>query len=343
MTQQPYVRPEPQRDRWGRYVLPFPAGNGKTGAPSSWQRATTLIKMASDTYHLDAWKQRNIAKGLALRPDLAAQASMLDVKADKDRLNGIVSQAMDAAGSSIAANLGTALHSMTEVYDATNTLDGIPEEFHSRMADYSDALDRARITIVPEYIERVTLSVRYQSAGTFDRIVKLSDGTYAIFDLKTGSDLSFGWDEIEAQLALYEDGVNSHGLWCGNNIGWCKPVTVRRDFGLVAHLPANGSGCKIYRTDMTSGHKLVKLCCEIRDSRKKKSSMPAAETGDPVGPDPYRLDAAPDGWDERLARCNTREELVQVAAEARAAGQWNERLANWARSYAKAIELGVMK
>lgn len=334
------ARPEPKRDRWGRYLLPFPAPVGKKGATQPWQRATTLIKKAADTYHLEAWKQRNVAKGLALRPDLAARAAMLDIKDDSKALNDLVGQAMEAAGSATAANLGTALHSMTEAYDETGLLDTVPAEYHGRMREYREALDRHRITVVPEFIERITVSTNYRTAGTFDRIFLLSDGSYVIGDLKTGSTLDFGWDEIEAQLAVYEDGVNSNGLWCGDDIGWCKPVKVRTDFGLVVHLPATGEGCKIYRTDMAAGHDLVRLCCEIRDHQNGRNKLPQPEMGDPVGPDPFSVDeVAPDGWEERLARATTREELVQVAKDARALGQWNERLADWARSYAKAMEM----
>ena len=94
------ARPEAKR---GRYTLPNPA-NGKS---KSWQRVTNFIKLVDDTYHLELWKQRNVAKGVAMRPDLVEAIQPLDVKQDKERLNRIVERAQDIAGAYKMSSEGT--------------------------------------------------------------------------------------------------------------------------------------------------------------------------------------------------------------------------------------------
>lgn len=334
LTEPPEI---PTADRWGRYRFPHPEKN-RTTILEPWTRTTTLIKAISDEYHLNAWKQRSVAKGLALRPELVASAAMLDVKADSKKLNDLVGKAMDAAGAGAKAELGTALHSMTESYDWTGSLDAVPEAYRPRIMEYAEALKAHGLRVAPDMIERCVVSTTYRAAGTFDRGVQLSDGTYACLDLKTGSSLDFGHKEIAAQLAVYVDGFNAHGVWNGKSMD--RYVVngsggFRTDFGLVAHLPSDGSGCAIYRVYLEPGREWAAECLRVRTMRSDKRDPFELLAGDPCT-DPYDVG---DSWEGLLAGCNTRAELVEVMNRARAAGEWNDRLANWARSYAKALEV----
>src|SRR5579885_594723 len=96
---------EPNVNRYGQYLLPDPS----TGTETAYQRVTTFAKLMGDTYALDMWNRRMVAKGLTLRPDLYAQvaAATLDEKA---LLNTICEQAGEAAGTSEGRNKGSALH-----------------------------------------------------------------------------------------------------------------------------------------------------------------------------------------------------------------------------------------
>ncbi len=176
----PAAKPEPKRDRWGRYMLPHP----DTGKRQAWTRATTMAKSISDTFALNMWSQRMTAKGLALRPDLVALAGTLDVKADKDRLNSLVDQAKDAAGQKVAANLGTAVHSYTEHVDGGGSLESVPVLHRPEVAAYLAAMRDAGLTAVPHLIERITVVPEFGTAGTLDRVLQEADGSYVIGDVK---------------------------------------------------------------------------------------------------------------------------------------------------------------
>src|SRR5215472_1429035 len=123
MTTAP-LRPEPERDRYGRYILPDP----KTGKRRSWTRATTWAQTIADTYALNQWQKRMVALGLAQRPDLLAQvATVLEPDAEEH------------AGASQRSNLGTALHSFLEHLDLGREVQ-VPEPWDQDVAAYRQTL-----------------------------------------------------------------------------------------------------------------------------------------------------------------------------------------------------------
>ena len=111
------TRPEPKRDRWGRYLLPVP-GQLK---PVAHTRVTTLVKALDDTSNLEKWACRMTALGLAERADL--RALVASHRDDKAALNRVVDQAKEAARSGAGANTGTALHRFAELVDAGMDVD----------------------------------------------------------------------------------------------------------------------------------------------------------------------------------------------------------------------------
>lgn len=269
-------QPEPDRDSYGRYVL--------HGKPHT--RATTFAKLGANTKAIEAWNERNVTRGLTLRPDLLMLANGLEVKRDRAQLNSIAAQAKDAAGSKVAANIGTAYHAFSERIDAhLMTLPEVPQQYQGRVFQYIDALARTGLTTRPEWIERTT-AVRADQvgaplpvAGTLDRIFQLPDGSLVIGDLKTGSDLSYGEMEIEVQLALYAHGVNTHGLFDWNTKTW-QPlqlfdflpgsVKVRTDIAIVIHLPADGDDCTLYVADIERGWRDAQRLGPLQASLKEK-------------------------------------------------------------------------
>lgn len=273
-------QPEPDRDRWGRYLI---TGVGHT-------RATTFAKMGSSTYALGEWNERMLIKGLTERPDLLALAHGKDVKRDKKELNKIVDDAQTHAGNKVAANIGTAYHTFTERLDAgLMTLDQVPVQYRARCEQYLNAVRAHGLVTRPEWMERTTavradqVSAPAPVAGTLDRIWQLPNGELVIGDLKTGSDLSYGWAEIAVQLALYAHGVNTFGLFDWNTKTWQPPqhalstsgvdfrTHVRTDFAIVMHLPADGDGCTLYRVDLVKGWEYVQVSGEVQSRQKDKS------------------------------------------------------------------------
>lgn len=322
------MRPEVVR---GRYKLPHPV----TGKATSWQRVSNLIKLAEDTYHLELWKQRNVAKGLAMRPDYVEAVQHMEVKRDKARLNTICERAQDIAGAYAMSDEGTALHKSAELADyafgsLNGTEDGVPpvdKRHRSRIQLYLDALIANGLSVAPGMIERVIVSTAYEVAGKFDRVYRLGDGSYVMGDLKTGDSLDLSLPSIAAQLDCYRDGINRHGVWTGSR--YDDTIKVRDDFGLVVHLPSTREEVTVYRVDLAAGAELNRVNLEVRQARRTK----AKHVSEIFQADAYRASGATAEaeWLELLNAAHTVDQLISIAARARTFGQWNERLAGQAR------------
>jgi len=320
------ARPEAKR---GRYTLPNPL----TGKSKSWQRVTNFVKMTDDTYHLELWKQRNIIKSFSQmavdgRVDIR-QVVKHDVKQDRNRLNKMAETALDVAEAFKMADEGTALHTSTELADyAGGDLNRVPVHHRRKVRMYLDALAIHGLTVVPGMIERVTVSMRYECAGKFDRIYRLADGTCVIGDLKTGDSLDLAFPSIAAQLECYEDGINEHGVFDGR--GYNTSIKVREDFGIVVHLPSTRDEVHVYRVSLDQGRAINAGNLHIRQVRGIKAQH-VSEAYPAEVLTPYELDAY---WVEQLNAAWSYEGLLDVVQSARHFGQWNERLADVARNLA---------
>jgi hypothetical protein len=136
---------ETKRDRFGRYLIPHP----DTGKEQAWTRATTFAKSISDTYALSQWGLRMALLGATVRPDIVQRAHGKHVKADKQLLDELTADLKNAAGDKVAANLGTSMHSFTEMADrawhspggARSVLNQVPEEARVMVETYIRLLE----------------------------------------------------------------------------------------------------------------------------------------------------------------------------------------------------------
>lgn len=268
-----------ERDSFDRYKLPHPV----TGKVRSWQRATTLVGMCENTFNVDAWQKRCLLHGLTHRPDLLESAYGLDVKVDSKRLNEIAGKAMDAGGSNVASNLGTAFHTATETVDGGGSLNEISPRFKAGVQAYQAELSAYGVVIIPEMIERRVILADLGVAGQLDRIVLvpadspagrylgLTQDTYMIADIKSGSSVELGDGKIAAQLALYAHAVNESGVYRPTGFCqgvWEKDITVSETIALVMHVPQGNGACRLNDVDLIEGWATVEECLRVRDRRK---------------------------------------------------------------------------
>lgn len=304
------------RDRYGRYKLRHPSKDAMLAA----SRTTTVVGAAEDMFNLAQWQKANVVMGLARRPDLIAMAA--GCKPGDKRLRGLVEDAEDAGGGNVAANMGTAMHAFTEDVDRGGRYADVPETYRADVAAYRGALYRYRLTVVPMAIERVTMTSRWDGvAGTFDRIYRLHDGTYAIGDVKTGS-VTYDSRKMEGQLAVYAAGANEVGVYDVAEKRWDRlPFDVRTDFGLIVHIPVGQGECTVYKADLERGREHVAFCAEVRRYRKAKGRLR-----------PYEFDRyTEDGWRDVLAQARTRETLQVIGRLINADGAMTESLREFAR------------
>jgi Zinc knuckle len=246
-----------QRDRWGRPLIVPPEG----GQAVPYVRATTYAGTLDDTHGLTGWKCRMTALGLVDRQDLRiATAAHRD---DKKELDAIVEQAQEAAGSSAAATMGTAVHKVTELIDLGKPTGTIPDEIVADVEAYQKATAKMKMLAVETFV----VVDEHRVAGTFDRQVGFEGNPY-IGDLKTSKSLDFGVGKFAIQLALY-----SRGKVFDYATGQRSPLTVDQDWGMIIHLPVGKGECTVYWIDLASGWEAVEYCAWVRKWRSRRDLL----------------------------------------------------------------------
>lgn len=251
------------RDRWGRPLITPPGG----GKPEPYVRISTLAKTLDDKTALAKWMCRQTAIGLAQRPDLV---SLVGASADNKKTVGdAVEQAMAAAKSDQAANIGTTLHALTEAYDGgTYDPQFVTPEMHTDVTAYAVAMEKIKIDAVEVFIVVDDL----KAAGTFDRIVTLPDGRRMVADIKTGQSEPKYPHGATTQIALYAHGTPYHP-----ETGRAQALAdlgVSQTEGLLIHLPAGTGTCDLYILDLEVGWALATVASKVREFQKAKPITP---------------------------------------------------------------------
>lgn len=303
LEQIPEVPSGIQRDRWDRPLIIPKDG----GPPVAYTRASTLGKAIEDTYHLSKWLQRSVAYGLSRRPDLIALVASIATNEGEDRgpLDELCEKAHEAARGNQGANVGTAIHKLSEREDAGEDLSYLPALLLEALAAYRHWMRIFEVLATETFVACDAV----QTAGTFDRVVRLlvdlhfrhpvrgnvviPAGTILIVDLKTGKAESakYWGPTYGVQQAVYQGG---DPYLPGGRITWEKllgPGLVPSDeWAILLHIPSDSpqdSGLVV--VDLKVGREMADLCLEVRKARKDRGLMndafvaeaPAAHVQDP--------------------------------------------------------------
>jgi hypothetical protein len=245
-----------KRDSFGRPLIIPPDG----GKPVAYRRCTTFIDVLSDRSALERWKQRKTAIGLAARKDLLLRVATS--KHDNKALDQVCEWALKASGSDSSANIGTAIHSLTEAIDRGNTPE-IPEDFAKDIQAYLAATK----PFFMEQIEVFVVNDDLRVGGTFDRVVSRPEGIRMVADLKTGS-VHFDAGKIAMQLAVY---ANSQVYDVAT--GERSKLSVNTEVGLVFHLPQGEGKCSVLQADLVAGWQGAQLAADVWAWRAKKGFL----------------------------------------------------------------------
>jgi hypothetical protein len=247
-----------KRDRWGRPLIQ-PVDGGK---PIAYTRVSTLAKTLDNKEQLMRWKCRQTAMGLGKRTDLVAMAGA--VGDDKGKLDEIVAEAMSAAASNAAANLGTTLHALTEHVDNGTKPDYLPGELIGDLTAYEEAM--RGITVLGS--EKFIVNDDVQAAGTFDRLLALPGVGMVVADIKTGQHEPNYPHAACIQVATYARGhLYDHDK---GRIKYLPDLGVSTDVGLMIWLPAGKARCELYLLDLNLGWELAQTAARVRDVYKSK-------------------------------------------------------------------------
>lgn len=220
------------------------------GKPKRCKSVTAVVSLPDDKSQLNAWKMRQLVIGLGKAPHLLDDVDFTH----RGPVVSIVDEAMKAAGSSDAADYGTATHTVTEKGDRGEELDAIERFTYAR---WQSAIEAAGLEIVPELIEGVVVFPEERICGRFDRIARRrSDGSMPVVDLKTGQSAIDYPHSTVAQLATYANAplrcdIGAEGD--GETETFFKmPDEIDRKIGIVIHMPPEGDA-SVYEVNLTLG------------------------------------------------------------------------------------------
>lgn len=260
------------RDRYGRpLIVPLgPLGLPMLDKPHvAYTRVSSFGEVLEDKYNLSRWQQRMVAKGLALRPDLYLAASATPLE-NKFKLNTIAEQAMEAAGAHTKANIGTELHSLTELVDRGEELpETLPSEHRASLDAYAELACRFEMTA----IERFMVCDELQAAGTPDRLGRsLFDHApeVQVLDLKTSGSANY-LSKYACQLAIY-----AHSQFYDPESGQRTPVLLDEHTGWIFHVPQGEGTAQLFKVDLKQGWEAALLAADVRKYQKKKGLVTAA-------------------------------------------------------------------
>jgi hypothetical protein len=287
LEQIPEVPTEIQRDRWDRPLI-VPKDGGR---PIAYTRASTLGKAIEDTYHLSKWQQRSVAYGLSRRPDLLALVASIATNegADRGPLDELCEKAHEAARGDQGANVGTAIHKLSEREDAGEDLSYLPPELLDALAAYREQMRSFEVLATETFVACDAV----QTAGTFDRVVRLlvdlqfrhpvrgnvviPAGTVLIVDLKTGKAESakYWGPTYGVQQAVYQGG---DPYTASGRMTWEQLLgegnVPSDEWAILLHIPSDSpQDAGLIVVDLAIGREMADLCLEIRNARRNKGLM----------------------------------------------------------------------
>lgn len=264
-----------RRDQHGRYLILEPGGTRERG----YTRVTTVAKTLDDGGGLIPWKATATIVGASRRPGLSAKWQALISQnpdpwyasaASKKACKELVEECATAGGSTDRAELGTALHALTDQLDLGHTLVGLTNQMLADLDAYKTTIETTGITFDTTMIEQLVVLDSYQVAGTADRLrVHLPDGRDVVGDLKTGADLDYSWQSIAVQLAAY---ANADHRYEQLEVGGRRMAMPELDkkVGLVIHLPAGEARCVLHLVDLVAGWEAFERSMWTREWRKNR-------------------------------------------------------------------------
>jgi hypothetical protein len=345
----------------GRYRLPHRDGTHKK---RGWMRVTNLVSAYSDQFGLRMWEIEQVLLGLAsgatFTDDPAAlvsalYAELLDARLDgktrderREWVEGFIERCKDASGGSEGARYGTHKHAVVEAHHMGLPLGYQTPATRRQLSLYASALERNKLVALPGMQERRVLVESLAVVGTLDNILQdLITALLLIGDLKTQKKF-WTWLEIGAQFSCY---ANADAMWDEATGTWVDMPKVSREVGLVLWMPrpvcpeldcGKTLPCPehpgpdpepkvdIYEVDLKAGWATARRAFEVvadrAEARSKNSPRAWLRPAPPV--------TLTEQYAARFAAVETKADGSKLVAEARAAGVWDDILAECAQKAA---------
>lgn len=159
---------------------------------------TAVAKIAPDSYALEQWRKRQVAIGMMLDRRLAERVAV--DPDNREAVDAVCEEAMQAAGAHHAAHRGTQRHRASELADTGGKL--FTDQQQRDAEAWQRTIERYGIEIDPAHVEGFAIWPEHSVTGRFDRFARYR-GRYVVLDLKSGENAVRYPQGTAVQLALY--------------------------------------------------------------------------------------------------------------------------------------------
>jgi hypothetical protein len=283
---------EGNRDQWGRPKIMLPDNSKEVG----YRRASSYGAPLEDASALEAWKLRQVARGVSRLKDLQMAVSRSEMgldssefdeqKASKKELDALCKQAMDAVGSGEKAVIGTGLHHVFEQIDMGKDPGHLDEQWRPDLKAYQE-LSRGFRSLS---VELFVVQDDHEVAGTLDRAVEtlhdmeapdgsvLPAGTVLIGDIKTAQRMEFAGAKFSVQCWTYATATPYDPIEKVRT-PWAH-TPPNQDWAVIFHVASGSGQARLYWVDLqaaAAAADLVRSVYTWRNRLGKAMVRPAEE------------------------------------------------------------------
>lgn len=275
-----------------------PRQHGDSGRPYLWKpdgskrtyygRPSGLGGDLDGKEQLMAWKSRMVLDGIHRVPELLDEYREVISKPGYDpkdhkhkgRVQAIADRAQEIANAVAKADIGTALHDITDAIDWGRDPGWIPPEFEAVVGAYCDAVAIARRKHGLEFIDS-EFFVAYEPwkvAGSVDKLVRF-DGKLVVADAKTSGTMEYSRGKFCMQVAPYAwgvrysprgalNGIDRHGLGVGRS-PYVEGEQVEREYALIIHFASGGRECQFLKVPLAPALEGYDTLMRVREWRNR--------------------------------------------------------------------------
>lgn len=336
---------ENNRDRWGRPKVMLPDGSKETG----YRRASSYGSPLENESNLTDWKLRQVARGIARRPDLALAVTRAEIgldtepdahRAAKTKLDELAADAMDAVGSGEKASIGTSLHHVFELIDMNRDPGHVPEQWRPDLGAYLALTKSFRVLSA----EEIVVQDDHQVGGTYDRVVELlvpmpvtdkhgtvlevlPAGEVIVGDVKTAQKMDFAGAKFGVQCFIYATATPYDPITKMRTPWEHRPPS--HDWAVIFHVASGSGKAALHWVDLreyAEAAEQARVCYEWRNRRGKASIMKGSVIEDFTITCEYASDVldlrmayerakATGAWDDLLKQRFSRRKAELLAAD----------------------------
>jgi hypothetical protein len=231
---------------------------------------STAAKIIPDTYTLEQWAKRMVAKGMFYdQLDGAKLQEKLAVDPnDKSLGDNIAKQALNTAKAHEPADRGTQAHKVLEMV-LLNKPEGILTAQQKRDAIMlRRTLDRYGLRPHDGLVEQIVVYPDHRVAGRFDAVLERRDGSLIGVDLKTGPNAVLYPQTTAVQLAMYFHApmvsavLEDRGSKCVVEQWRKMPAELDLDHGYVLLCEPDAEEGTLHELNIAHGWKAAQLTLE---------------------------------------------------------------------------------